>query len=55
MLEERRKSATEVAKKIAEVEALCAKVVYQVSHTWEALIDDDELRKFAGDLHTIET
>ena len=46
VLEERRKSATE---------ALCAKVVGQVSHTWEVLIDDDELGKFVEELHTIET
>ena len=46
VIEERRKATTE---------ALCAKVVDQVSHTWEALIDDDELGKFAEELHTTET
>ena len=41
--EEIRKVATEVAKIIQEVEALCAKVVEQVSQTREPLINDEEL------------
>ena len=35
----------ELAKKIKETWALYAKVMEQVSQTWEALIDDAELEK----------
>ena len=55
MLEERRKTKVEVAKKKEEEEALCAKAVEHVSHTWEAMIDDADLEKVAEQLRTIET
>ena len=45
VLEERRKAENEATKRIKEAEALCAKEVKQVSHTWEALISDEELEK----------
>ena len=47
--------ALEAVKKIEEVEALCAKVIKQVSQTWEALIDDAELEKLVEQLHIAET
>ena len=55
VLEERRKEAIEVAKRIEEAEALFAKVVEQVSQTWKALIDDKELDKFTEQLCIMKT
>ena len=52
VLEERRKAVAEAAKKIEEVEALCAKAIGRVSQDWEALMEDLELEKFAEDLRT---
>ena len=52
VLEERRKVVTEDATRIEEVEALCAKEVNQVSHTWEYLIDSDELEKITEQVCT---
>ena len=40
--------------KIKEVEALCAKVVEQVSQSWEDLINDEELEQVTKKLHTVE-
>ena len=34
---------------------MCAKVVEQVSHTWEALIDDADLENITENFHTVET
>ena len=45
VLEEIRNTSTNAAEKIEEAEALCAKVVKQISQTWEDLIDDEELEK----------
>ena len=42
------------AKKIEEVEAVCAKSVDQVSQDWVALIDDEKLEKFTEQQRTIE-
>ena len=53
-LEERRNETIEFAKIIEEVEELCAKAVEQVSQTWEALIDDEELEKFTKQLRIVE-
>ena len=55
VLEERRKAENEATKRIKEAEALCAKEVKQVSQTWEALINDQELKKVAEQLRTDET
>ena len=33
---------------------MCANVFDQVSHAWEALIDDAELEKVAKELRTVE-
>ena len=41
-------------KKIEEVEALCAKVVEQVSQTREALIDGEKLERVIKQLRTTE-
>ena len=41
-------------KKIEEEEAVCAKVVDQVSQDWLAFIDDGELEKVAEELCTVE-
>ena len=40
VLESRRDAATQAVKRIEEAEKTCAKVVDQVSYTWESLIDD---------------
>ena len=40
--------------KIQEVEALCAKEYAQVSHSWESLMDDEELEQVTYQIHTIE-
>ena len=53
-MEERRKTTTEGVRNIGELEALCSKVVEQVSQSWEALIDDEELEKIMEQLHTVE-
>ena len=37
------------------MEALCVKYIDQVSQTWEALIYDEKLEKFAEQLCTAET
>ena len=42
MLERRRNVATQATKRREEAEEACAKVVDQVSQTWEALMDDDK-------------
>ena len=42
MLERRRDAAAQVVKRIEEAEETCAKVVDQVSQTWEALMDDEQ-------------
>ena len=54
MLEKRRKVAIEVAKKIEGAKEICAKVVDQVSQTWEALIDDAKSQKIANELTAFE-
>ena len=54
VLEERIKATTEAVTKIKEVEALCAKVVKQVSHSWEALINDEELERVTEQLRATE-
>ena len=51
VLEERRNAARDVLKRIKEAEELCAKSVNQVSHTWEALINNDKLEKTKEHLH----
>ena len=43
VLEKNRKATTKATTKIEEVEALCAKLVEQVSKSWEYLINDEEL------------
>ena len=55
VLEERRKEATEVAKKIEHVDTICAKAVKYVSQMWESLIDDKDLDEIIEVLRTIET
>ena len=45
---------TEVVKKIEEADALCAKAINQVSHTWEAPINDSKLEKVVEELCTVE-
>ena len=40
VLEERRRAASEAARKISEGETLCAKVVEVVSMIWEAILED---------------
>ena len=54
MLEEQRKASIEYAQKIEEAEAVCAKVFDQVSHAWEALIEDAKLEKVEEELHMVE-
>ena len=54
VLEERRKEATEDAKKIEDVKALFAKAFDQVSQAWEYLINDKELEKITEQLRTVE-
>ena len=39
---------------IEEAEALCAKAVEQVSQTWEAFINDEELEQVTQQLHIAE-
>ena len=41
VLVERTKATTEVATKIEEAKSICTKAVEQVSHSWEALIEDE--------------
>ena len=41
VLEKRREAKIEAANKIEEAKEICAKVVNQVSQTWEALMDDE--------------
>ena len=45
VMEKIRDAAIEAGKKIEEVEEICAKVVNQVSQTWEALMDDEKSQK----------
>ena len=40
---------------IEEAEALCAKAIDQVSQTWESLIEDIELQKFADEIGRTDT
>ena len=54
VLEDHRKETTESAMKVEEAEALCSKVVEQVSQAWEALIDDEELEQVTQQFHTTE-
>ena len=53
-IEETREATIEAVKKIEEAEAICAKVVDQVSQNWEALMDDEQLHKIANELTTFE-
>ena len=48
VLEERINATIDVVKRIEETEALCAKEFEQVSQTWEAFIDYEEIEKVAG-------
>ena len=52
VLEERTKAAAKATKKIEEAEALCSKVIDQVSRAWEALIEDAEPEKVVDDICT---
>ena len=52
VLEEKWKATTEDVLKIGEKEVLCAKAVEQVSQSWEALIDDTDLKQVTQQLHT---
>ena len=54
VIEERRKTTTYAAKRIEEVESSYAKAVNQVSQTWEALIDNTKLKKFAKEMRITE-
>ena len=49
-----RNTATQAAKRIEEAEQICAKVVDQVSQTWEALIDNEKSQRIASELTTFE-
>ena len=40
---------------IQQDEALCAKVYEQVSHAWEALMDDVEMKEIKEKLHAAES
>ena len=54
-MEDRRKAAIEAVNKIEEVEAICVKVVDQVSQDWESLIEDVELEKVTEEIRTTDT
>ena len=54
MLERRRVATAQVARRIEEVEETCAKVVDQVSQTWETLMDDEKSQEILNDLIAFE-
>ena len=54
VVESRRDAATHAAKIIEEEKQTCAKVVDQVSQTWEALIDNEKSQRIASELTTFE-
>ena len=51
VLEEQRKEETKAATNIEEAKELCARVIKQVSQSWEYLIDDKEMEKVTEQLH----
>ena len=52
VLAQRRDVATQDVKEIENAKQTCAKVMDQVSHTWETLMDDEQSQKIASD-HTM--
>ena len=54
VLEEQKKAATKDVQKIVEAKELYAKVVKQVSQSWESLINDKELEQVTEKFHTTE-
>ena len=53
VLESRRDVATQAAKIIDKAEQTCAKVMDQVSRTWEALMENEQSRGIAGELTVV--
>ena len=55
VLAQRRDIATQDVKEIEKGKQGCAKVVDQVSQTWENLMDDDQSQNIANKVTTVES
>ena len=51
---QRRDATTTATNNIENSKHACAKVVDQVSQTWETLMDDEKSQKIASDLNVLE-
>ena len=54
VMERRRDTTTQAAKRIEEVKKICAKAIEQVSNTWESLMDDEQSHNIASHLTSVE-
>ena len=54
VLARRRDTTIQATKGIEDVEQTCFKVTYQVSQTWEALMDNEQSQSIASDLTTFK-